>query len=112
MVLIASGDLSSLADTTVLLLLVVFTAVNIAVLVLRRDPVAHGHFRAPTMIPVIGAVVSVALMTTKDGEIFARAGALLVVGTGLWALNWWLPGRHVDPYDTEQLKSIDSRDLT
>ena len=31
MVLIASGDLGGLADTTVLLLLLVFTAVNIAV---------------------------------------------------------------------------------
>ena len=39
MVLVALGDLGDLADTTVLLLLLVFTAVNIAVLVLRRDPV-------------------------------------------------------------------------
>ena len=112
MVLIASGDLSSLADTTVLLLLMVFTAVNIAVLVLRRDQVEKAHFRTPTVIPVIGAVVSAALMTTKDAETFARAGALLVVGIGLWALNWWLHGRHVDPYDTGQLEAIDSRDLT
>ena len=106
MLLIASGDLSELADPTVLLLLLVFTAVNIAVLVLRRDPVPHQHFRAPAAIPVIGAVVSVALMTTKDVEIFARAGALLVVGVGLWALNWWLHGRHVDPYDTAQLEAL------
>ena len=93
MALILSGDLSELADTTVLLLLFVFTAVNIAVLVLRRDPVAHSHFRAPTAIPVIGAGVSIALMTTKDLEIFVRAGALLLVGVALWALNWWLYGR-------------------
>ena len=33
---------------TVLLLLLVFTVVNIAVLVLRRDPVDHDHFRVPT----------------------------------------------------------------
>jgi basic amino acid/polyamine antiporter, APA family len=38
LVLIVSGDLSELADTTVRLLLLVFTAPNIAVLVLRRDP--------------------------------------------------------------------------
>ena len=46
MALIASGDLSDLVDTTVLLLLFVFTAVNIAVLVLRRDRVEHSHFHA------------------------------------------------------------------
>jgi amino acid transporter len=112
MVLIASGDLSSLADTTVLLLLVVFSTVNIAVLILRRDPVQHRHFRAPTLIPVIGVAVSVALMTTKDAETFARAGVLLAVGSGLWALNWWLHGRHVDPYDTAQLQAVESGEVS
>jgi len=38
-------------------------------------------------------------MTTKDLEIFIRAGALLAVGIALWALNWWLHGRHVNAYD-------------
>ena len=111
MVLVVSGDLSSLADTTVLLLLLVFTAVNVAVLVLRRDPVSHRHFRAPSAIPVIGAGVSVALMTTHDLDTFARAGALLAVGLALWAVNWWLHGRHVDPYDTAELTAAERRDL-
>lgn len=95
LVLIVSGDLSELADTTVLLLLLVFTAVNIAVLVLRRDPVEHHHFRAPTVVPVVGAVVSVALMTTKNAQTFARAGALVRLGLVLWGINWWLHARHV-----------------
>ena len=106
MLLIASGDLGALADTTVLLLLLVFSAVNVAVLVLRRDTVRHAHFRAPTAIPVIGAVVSVALMTTKEAATLARAGLLLLVGVALWAINWWLHGRHVDPYDTGQIRAI------
>ena len=51
MVLILSGDLESLADTTVILLLGVFVIVNVTVLVLRRDAVEpralHGaHLRA------------------------------------------------------------------
>jgi amino acid transporter len=107
MVLIASGDLSGLADTTVLLLLLVFSAVNVSVLVLRRDRVAHDHFRAPTAVPLIGAVVSVALMTTKETETFARAGVLLLVGAVCWAINWLLHGRHVDPYDTAQIQRIE-----
>jgi basic amino acid/polyamine antiporter, APA family len=111
MILIVSGDLGDLADTTVLLLLLVFTAVNIAVLVLRRDPVAHDHFRAPAVIPVIGAIVSLALLTTKDAETFARAGALIVLGLLLWVVNWWLHGRHVDAYVTEQLEVVERRDL-
>jgi amino acid transporter len=111
MVLVASGDLSEWADTTVLLLLIVFTAVNVAVLVLRRDRVEHAHFRAPSAIPVIGAVVSVALMTTKDAEIFARAGVLLLFGLVAWTVNWWLHGRHVDPYRTAELEVVEHREL-
>ncbi len=96
MVLIISGDLKGLADTTVLLLLLVFSAVNIAVLVLRRDRVDHAHFRAPTAVPMIGAVVSLALMTTKEAATVARAGLLLLVGVACFAVNWWVHGRHVD----------------
>ena len=94
--LIISGNLKGLADTTVLLLLLVFSAVNVAVLVLRRDPVDHDHFRAPTAIPIIGAVVSLAMMTTKEAETFARAGVLLLVGVACFAVNWGVHGRHVD----------------
>jgi hypothetical protein len=72
--------------------------------------VAHRHFHAPTVVPVIGAIVSVALMTTKDADTFARAGALLVLGLLLRAVNWWLHGRHVEPYTTEELETV-SREL-
>jgi amino acid transporter len=87
MVLVATGDLAELADMTVLLLLIVFALVNVSVLVVRRDGVAHEHFRAPSLLPAIGAVVSIAVMFTKDGEIFVRAGALLLLGVLLLFVN-------------------------
>jgi basic amino acid/polyamine antiporter, APA family len=89
-VLISTGDLSSLADTTVLLLLLVFTIVNFAVLVLRRERVEHDHFTAPSVFPVLGAIVSVALIVDTaldDLATFARAGVLLAVGVVLWVVN-------------------------
>jgi basic amino acid/polyamine antiporter, APA family len=49
------GKVPALGGTTALLLLEVFTVVNIAVLVLCRSPVDHEHFVAPTMFPVMGA---------------------------------------------------------
>jgi amino acid transporter len=52
--LIWFANLEALGGTTSLLLLCVFTIVNVAVLVLRRDPVDHQHFHAPTVIPVVG----------------------------------------------------------
>lgn len=106
MVLAATGDLSDLADTTVLLLLLVFAVVNVCVLILRRDRVNHDHFHAPTALPVIGAVACLVLATDKDAEIWARAGALLVLGLVLWVLNWATHGRKHPSYDTEQLQAV------
>jgi APA family basic amino acid/polyamine antiporter len=87
MVLVSTGDLSTLADMTVLLLLTVFALVNVSVLVLRRDAVDHDHYRAPTVLPVVGAVISIAVMFTKDGDVFLRAGLLLLLGVVFWLVN-------------------------
>ena len=84
LVLVSTGDLSSLADTTVLLLLVAFTAVNVSVLVLRKDKVDHDHFHAPTIAPVLAAIASVVLIADNEAEIFLRAGLLLLLGVVLW----------------------------
>jgi len=85
--LLLTGDVGDLADTTVLLLLIVFATVNVSVLVLRREKVPEPHFRSPTVMPVIGAVVSLALMTTKDAGTFGRAALLLGLGALLWVVT-------------------------
>ena len=91
--LILTGDLEGLADTTVVLLLAVFAIVNISVLVLRRDAVDHPHFRTPTVLPVLGAIVSLVLITQNEAAVFLRAGILLVIGAALWLINWLAGGR-------------------
>jgi basic amino acid/polyamine antiporter, APA family len=106
--LVLTGDLASLADTTVLLLLVVFILVNVSVLVLRRDRVDHAHFHAPTVFPVVGIGVCVALMTQKSGETYARAGALLALGVVFWLVNRLLTGPR-GPFDTRELEAVEGR---
>jgi amino acid transporter len=89
--LIWFADLTALGGTTSLLLLCVFTVVNIAVLVLRRDRVEHKHFTAPTAIPVIGAVVCAYLASPLSGRDVADyevAGILLVIGLVLWLITF------------------------
>jgi APA family basic amino acid/polyamine antiporter len=83
-------DFANLADTTVLLLTAVFLLVNICVLVLRRDPVSHAHFVAPTYVPVIGAIVSAVFLLPldRDGGIYLLAVYLLIGGLVLWAINF------------------------
>jgi amino acid transporter len=105
-VLITTGDLSTLADTTVLLLLFVFTVVNIAVLVLRRERVEHEHFTAPSVFPVLGAIVSVGLIldtALDDLSTFARAAGLVALGAVLWLVNRLVEGPP-DEVEAERLR--------
>ncbi|MZD57780.1 APC family permease [Streptomyces sp. SID5606] len=88
--LVSTGEIAGLGDTTAFLLLCVFAVVNIAVLVLRRDPVGHRHFRTPTVLPVLGAIASLALaspLADRPADVYIRAGVLVAVGIGLWVLN-------------------------
>ena len=87
MIVIATGDLESLANATVTLLLFAFILVNASVLVLRRERVEHDHFRAPAALPVLGVIVSIALLTQQAGEDFIRAGVFLLLGFVLWLVT-------------------------
>jgi APA family basic amino acid/polyamine antiporter len=89
MLLVLTGDLETLAATVVLLLLFVFIATNVSVLVLRRDRVEHAHFRAPSALPVLGALSCVVLLTQQTGGVWLRGLALLVLGVVLYALSRW-----------------------
>ncbi len=103
-ILVTTADITLLGGTTALLL-VVFTIVNIAVLVLRRDPVEHEHFRAPSWTPWVGIVLCAFLATPFSGRPpaqFLLAGGLLVVGAVLWVVNRLVVGR-VDGVDAERL---------
>jgi basic amino acid/polyamine antiporter, APA family len=89
--LIWFADLAALGGTTSFLLLCVFTFVNVAVLVLRRDRVEHRHFHAPTAIPVIGAVACAYLaspLSGRAGDDYRIAGILAVIGVVLWAVTY------------------------
>ena len=81
------GEVPALSGTTALLLLVVFTVANVAVLVLRKDKVDHKHFRTPTVLPVVGAACCAFLVgpwTGRDLVQYKIAGVLLVIGVVLW----------------------------
>ena len=52
-----AANIALLGGTTSLLLLCVFTVVNIALIVIRRHPAGHDHFKAPMILPYVGAVL-------------------------------------------------------
>ncbi|MCZ2827377.1 APC family permease [Modestobacter sp. VKM Ac-2986] len=105
------GAVPALGGTTALLLLVVFTVVNVAVLVLRKDPVEGDHFRTPTVLPVVGALACAFLATPWAGrptEQYRIAGVLLGIGVLLWVVTVLVnrrTGPAVPPLDPERFTS-------
>ena len=99
--IVTGGNLENLSGTTVMLLLVVFAIVNVSVLVLRRDPVDHPHFRVPAAIPVLGALTCLLLLTQQSGDTYWRGFILLAIGAGLWLVNY-LALRGRDREDTPE----------
>jgi amino acid transporter len=100
-----ADSLTDLADGTVLLLTGAFLLVNIAVVVLRRDPVDHDHFQAPTAVPVLGAAISAIFLTPwvgRTGSVYVLAGAVLAVGIVLWAVNLAFTSRPGVAVDLEE----------
>ncbi|GAA1863587.1 amino acid permease [Brevibacterium marinum] len=84
---------ASLGGTTSLLLLAVFAVVNVAVLVLRKKPVEHEHFKAPTYLPWIGLFTCAFLVgpwARLDELIqYQIAVALIGIGVVLWVITWF-----------------------
>jgi amino acid transporter len=83
----------ALSGTTALLLLCVFTVVNISCLVVRRRSGTAPSFRAPSWTPLLGAVTSAFLVGpwARDPEDWIQyriALVLLVIGVVLWAITW------------------------
>jgi amino acid transporter len=79
----------NLANVTSLLLLGVFTIVNITCLVLRSDG-RDSMFRSPGPTPVIAALATAFLIgpwVDRDPLIYEIAGVLMLIGVGLWAVT-------------------------
>lgn len=74
------GDIKALAQSTVLLLLSVFTVVNVALVMLKmRKDEKKGSFEVPVIVPILGALVCATLIVVRllqDGDFTAPAIAI------------------------------------
>ncbi len=85
--------ISLLGGTTALLLLCVFTIVNLSLLVLRNQSAGHDHFRAPRWVPWVGAATCAYLAgpwarSASQMPQYRIAAWLLGIGIVLWVLTW------------------------
>jgi APA family basic amino acid/polyamine antiporter len=80
----------NLASVTALLLLGVFTVVNVACLALRVDG-RESRFKSPGYTPALAAALCLFLVgpwVDRDVLIYQIAGWLLLIGVGLWVITW------------------------
>ena len=109
------GKVPALGGTTALLLLCVFTVVNVAVLVLRKDTVEHRHFRAPTFVPVLGAITCGFLVgpwTGRDPQQYVIAGILVAVGVALWVATMFVNRATGQKVEEPLAEDLSERGLT
>ena len=93
--LILSGGVKPLAEATVLLLLVVFTLVNLSLIVLkRREGEPTDGFDVPLAVPVLGALVCTLLVVVRVRTAFTdpKPGAATapLIALGIFALSFLL----------------------
>ena len=102
------GAVPDLGGTTALLLLAVFTLVNIAVLVLRSDTVDHDHFTSPLGLPYFGAISCaffVGPWTGRDSVQYLIAAVLIGLGVVLWgATVFYMKSKGQDPLASDMDK--------
>ena len=96
------GDVGTLADTTVLLLVLVFISANISVLVLKKDKVDHEYFHVPRIVSVLALIASIALLTQQSLQTWTIAACYLVVGSLLYLI-----ARHARKREGQEVGSVD-----
>lgn len=102
MVMSFVGDVTTLADTTVLLLVLVFISANISVLVLKKDEVSHDYFRTPSIVSILALIASIALLTQQSLQTWLISAGYVVVGTVLFLVARAHRGRQEDPVEDSE----------
>lgn len=84
-VLILSGDISSLAKSTSVLLLCCFVLVNLALVVLKLRGEPPAHFEVPVIVPLLGACVCIAMLSQAKEPECTTAGFIIAGIVALYA---------------------------
>lgn len=74
-----SGDISSLAKATSVLLLSCFIVVNLALVKLLRKEKIPGTFSVPIFVPIVGALICGAMLSRAKAPELTTAGILIAI---------------------------------
>jgi amino acid transporter len=85
LLLVFTGGLKILAQTTSLLILIVFLMVHLSLIRVKWQKIEHEGIQFPIFSPILGALLCLVIMTRFPLEIFARSTILVGVGLVIWA---------------------------
>ncbi|MEV7397672.1 APC family permease [Aeromicrobium sp. NPDC092404] len=106
-ILLITTDIGTLADVTVLFLITVYGMVCLSALVLRRQPVKHDHYTAPTWILVLGIASNIALLVytaVEKPDSLIYCAVLLAIGGALYFVNDYFTKGDPPPLDESALE--------
>lgn len=85
--LISTGGIKILAQTTSLLVIAVFLLVHLSLIRIKsKEPQTPG-ICVPRVVPILGSVFCLALMAFYPSAVFLRTGLVLILGLGIWLLQ-------------------------
>jgi basic amino acid/polyamine antiporter, APA family len=83
-----SGDISTLAKSTSVLLLICFSVVNLSLVVLqRRKSEPKGLFEVPSIIPLFGSIVCLTMLCYAKTNELLLAGGIFILITVLYFMK-------------------------
>jgi amino acid transporter len=88
-----SNVVLNLSSVTAFLLLCVFTVVNVACMILRRDHPEKTFFTSPGPTPLVAAALCLFLAgpwVDRDPVVYEIAGWLMLIGVVLWIITFFI----------------------
>ena len=90
----STANVSTLANGTTTFLLIVFALLHQGLIVAKRRKIGDDpRFRIPAVIPVLGGLLCVTLLFSRDVEYYIVAAWLTIPAVLLFIINWFFLGR-------------------
>lgn len=85
--LVYTGGLKILAQTTSLLILIIFFTVHLSLLKIKYEKQKHAGFKIPLIFPLLGCLSCLGLIVTYPLDAYFRTVIVLLLGVGLWLVQ-------------------------
>ncbi|MCP5468243.1 MAG: amino acid permease [Deltaproteobacteria bacterium] len=84
LILVFTGALTTLIKTTNLLIILVFSMTHLSLIIVRIKKEKHDGIQFPIFVPLIGLLLSLAILTQFDFNIWKRSMIILAFGFFIW----------------------------